>query len=77
MLLVPCIYEFLHYYSSVYKYEGYLESNLQQAVNKTSNEKKNTYILKLLLNIVTARMEALVASENKFLYACVKEVCCM
>jgi hypothetical protein len=22
-------------------------------------------------------MEALVASENKFLYACVKEVCCM
>jgi hypothetical protein len=46
-------------------YEGYSESNLWQAVNKTSNKKKllftkNTYILKLLLNIVTARIEALV-----------------
>jgi hypothetical protein len=36
---------------------------------------KNTYMLKLLLNIVTARIETLVASGNKFLYACVKEVC--
>jgi hypothetical protein len=35
------------------------------------------YILKLLLNIVTAGIEALVALGNKFLYACVKEVCCM
>jgi hypothetical protein len=37
--------------------------------------KKNTYILKLLLNVVTAGIEALVISGNKFLYANVKEVC--
>jgi hypothetical protein len=30
------------------------------------------YILKLLLNVVTAKIEALVALRNKFLYACVK-----
>jgi hypothetical protein len=35
---------------------------------------KNKYILKLLLNIVTAWIEALVLG-NKFLYACVKDVC--
>jgi hypothetical protein len=34
---------------------------------------KNKYILKLLLNVVTSGIEGLV-SENKFLYACVKEV---
>jgi hypothetical protein len=33
------------------------------------------YIHKLLLNIVTAGIEAFVVSENKFLYACVKEIC--
>jgi hypothetical protein len=33
------------------------------------------YIVKLLLNVVTARIEALVVSDNKFLYACVEEVC--
>jgi hypothetical protein len=32
------------------------------------------YILKLLLNIVTATIEAHVL-RDKFLYACVKEVC--
>jgi hypothetical protein len=36
---------------------------------------KNKYILKLLLIIVTASIEAPVISGNKFLYACVKEVC--
>jgi hypothetical protein len=36
--------------------------------------KKNTYILKPFLNIVTAGIEALVIWGNKFLYACVKEV---
>jgi hypothetical protein len=36
---------------------------------------RNAYILKLLLNIVTAGIEALVVSRNKFLHACVKEVC--
>jgi hypothetical protein len=36
---------------------------------------KNTYILKLLLNIVTAGIEALVASGNKFLYARDSEIC--
>jgi hypothetical protein len=35
---------------------------------------KNTYILKLLLNSVTAGIDAHV-SGNKVLYACVKEVC--
>jgi hypothetical protein len=35
---------------------------------------KNIYILQLLLNVVTAGIEALV-SGNKFLYVCVKEVC--
>jgi hypothetical protein len=35
---------------------------------------KNTYKLKLLLNIVTTEFEALV-SGNKFLCAYVKEVC--
>jgi hypothetical protein len=33
------------------------------------------YVLKLLLNIVTAGIEALVVMGNKFLYASVKEVC--
>jgi hypothetical protein len=48
-------------------------------VNKTSNEKKNiihnAYILKLDLNVVIAGNEELVISGNKFLYACIKEVC--
>jgi hypothetical protein len=62
-------------------YEGYLESNLLWAVNKTSNEKKklyakNTYLLKLALNTVTTGTEALVLG-NTFLYACNKEVCCL
>jgi hypothetical protein len=35
---------------------------------------ENANILKLLLNIVTAGSEILVLG-NKFLYACVKEVC--
>jgi hypothetical protein len=37
---------------------------------------KDTYILKLLLSIVTVGTEALVLG-NKLLYACVKEVCCL
>jgi hypothetical protein len=36
---------------------------------------ENTCILKLLLNVVTAGIKALVMLGNKFLYACVKEVC--
>jgi hypothetical protein len=32
------------------------------------------YILKLLLNVFTAGIKALVLTGNKFLYACVKEV---
>jgi hypothetical protein len=36
---------------------------------------KNMYVLKLLLNVVTAGVEALVISANKFLYACGEEVC--
>jgi hypothetical protein len=36
---------------------------------------KNTYILKLLLNVVTTKIEPLVISMKKFLYACVEEIC--
>jgi hypothetical protein len=36
---------------------------------------KDTYILKLLLKIVTPGIEALVVSRETFLYAYVKEVC--
>jgi hypothetical protein len=50
------------------KYFGYLGSNLWWAVNRTS-------ILKLLFTIVTAGIDARVVSENKFLYAWVREVC--
>jgi hypothetical protein len=45
----------------------------RQAMRKTLYA-KNTYIHKLLLNIVTAGTEAVV-SGNTFLYACVKEAC--
>jgi hypothetical protein len=31
------------------------------------------YILKLLINVVTAGIEKLVVSGNKFVYACVKK----
>jgi hypothetical protein len=52
------------------KYEGYSESNLRWAVNKTMRKNllylKNTYILKLLLNVVTAGIEALVVLGIKF-----------
>jgi hypothetical protein len=70
------------YFSLRYEYEGYSESNHQWAVNKTSNQKnkfiiyKKMYTLKLLLNVVTAGIEAFV-SGNKVLYASVKEVCCL
>jgi hypothetical protein len=65
----------------LYKYQGHSESKFWLAVNKTSNEKKifimvytkYIYIHKLLLNVVTAGIEAFVISRNKFLYACVKE----
>jgi hypothetical protein len=46
----------------------------KQAVRKKLYT-KYAYILKLLLNVVTAGIEELVISGNKFLYACVKEVC--
>jgi hypothetical protein len=35
---------------------------------------RNTYIFQLLFNVLTAGIEALVKG-NKFLYACVKQVC--
>jgi hypothetical protein len=38
---------------------------------------KNMYILKLLLNVVTAGIEAFVVLGNNFLYASVKEVSCL
>jgi hypothetical protein len=61
------------------KYEGYSERNLRWAVNKTINENiivyKNMYIRKLLLNIDTVGIEALIVSEKKFLHASVNDVC--
>jgi hypothetical protein len=35
------------------------------------------YILKIFLNTVTAGNAELVISENTFLYACAKDVCCL
>jgi hypothetical protein len=49
---------------------------IKQAVKKKNvSDAKNVSILKLLLNIVTAGIESLVVSGNKFLYTCVKEIC--
>jgi hypothetical protein len=45
----------------------------QATIKKLYYIQKNAYILKLLLNIVTARTEALVISGNKFMHACVKK----
>jgi hypothetical protein len=45
----------------------------EQAMRK--NYIKKTYIMKLLLNVVTAGIEAFVLLGNKVLYACAKEVC--
>jgi hypothetical protein len=61
-------------------YEGYSkkvtsgELLTKEATSKMYYIQKNTYILKLLLNVITAEIEELL-SGNKFLYACVKEVC--
>jgi hypothetical protein len=57
-------------------YEGYLESNLWWAANKTSNEEKIiTYKKYVNTYVIAARIEALVLLENKFSYGCAKEVC--
>jgi hypothetical protein len=62
-------------------YEDYSESPgellTKQAMRKKLLYTKNMYILKLLLSIVTAGIEALVMPANKILYACVKEICCL
>jgi hypothetical protein len=47
----------------------------KQTMKKKLSYAKYTYILKLLLSMDTTGAEALVVSENKFLYASVKEVC--
>jgi hypothetical protein len=47
----------------------------KQGMRKNVLYTKNKCILKLLLNIGTVGIEALVVSEYKFLYARVKEVC--
>jgi hypothetical protein len=49
------------------KYEGYSELLTKQVMRKKVLYKKNVYILKLLLNVVTARIEAPVVLVNKFL----------
>jgi hypothetical protein len=40
-----------------------------------TQQEKNMNTIKLLLRVVTARLEAPVLLGNKFLYACVKEEC--
>jgi hypothetical protein len=47
----------------------------KQAMRKKLLYTKYTYILEVLLNVVTAGIEALVILGNKFMYAYVKEVC--
>jgi hypothetical protein len=47
----------------------------KQAMRKNVLYTKNIYILKLLLNIVTAGTAALAISGNKVLYSSIKEVC--
>jgi hypothetical protein len=49
----------------------------KQATRKKLLYIKITYILKLLLNVVTAGIEILVVSENKYMYeyAFVEEIC--
>jgi hypothetical protein len=49
----------------------------KQAMRKKILYTKNMYILKLLLNVITTGIEAPVMSGYKFLYACVKKVCCL
>jgi hypothetical protein len=48
-----------------------------QLTKQAMRNKNNTYILKLLLNVVTAGIETLIITGNKFLYVCVKEICCL
>jgi hypothetical protein len=47
----------------------------KQAMRKSVLYMKNTYMLNLLLNVVTTGIEAHVILENKFLCASVKKVC--
>lgn len=35
------------------------------------------YILKVLLNLVTAGTEVNITLENEFLFSCVEEICCL
>jgi hypothetical protein len=50
------------------------DSSLRWAIKKTLRYTENTYILKPLLDIVTAAIEAIIILENKFLFDCLKEV---
>jgi hypothetical protein len=47
----------------------------QEMKKQISLHTKITYILKLLLNVFTAGIEAFVVSGDKLWYACLKEVC--
>jgi hypothetical protein len=47
----------------------------KQAMRKKLFYTKNMYILKLHLSVVIVGINTLVSSGNKFLYACVKEIC--
>jgi hypothetical protein len=46
-----------------------------ELLRKQAMIENNVHILQLLLNAVTAKIEAPVVVGNKFLYACVKEIC--
>jgi hypothetical protein len=78
-MLISHIYSKFHILIS--NYEGYSESKIRRAVNKKamkkeliSYEKIYTYLIKLLLDVVTAGTEAL-ESRNAFLCVCVINVC--
>jgi hypothetical protein len=47
----------------------------KRAIRKVTSDELLIKQAKLLLNVLTAEIEALVVSVNKFLHACVKEVC--
>jgi hypothetical protein len=47
----------------------------KQTMRKILLNTKNMYILNLFLKVFITGIEAIVVSGNKFLYACVKEVC--
>jgi hypothetical protein len=72
LMLVPCSRIFLPW-----RWRRHVPPKhwFTQDLHGATFQKAAFFILKLLLNIVTTRTEVLVVQGNKFLYACVKDVC--